>query len=202
MCVFLGLVMLPEFKELTPAQQQLAKWVVLFHDVEKIHIRGQRDYTHGFRSAITAAGTLPKLGFPVTAEFENNFTAWGSFTNSAVIMDQKINEEIQDNKKLPAILSGIEQMFGKDSPAALIVKGVLFHMSLNVVVEWPQTAPLTDAEIKVYITSDLAALLKVMNLADNEGWVMFYPEARAIQRYDTLAAYQRFEKLINPTEAH
>lgn len=34
LCVFLGMFLLPEFQKLTPEQQQLAKWIVLFHDVE------------------------------------------------------------------------------------------------------------------------------------------------------------------------
>lgn len=42
MCVFLGLFMLPEFQSLTPHQKQLAKWIVLFHDIAKIHIQGKK----------------------------------------------------------------------------------------------------------------------------------------------------------------
>jgi hypothetical protein len=50
--VFLGLFMLPEFQRLTPEQKQLAKWIVLLHDVDKFHIRGKKDTMHAFRSAV------------------------------------------------------------------------------------------------------------------------------------------------------
>jgi hypothetical protein len=197
MCVFLGLFMLPEYKECTPEQQQLAKWIVLFHDVEKIHIRGRRDLTHGFRCAAQAGKTLINLGFEKRTEFENNFDAWNHLTNSAMIFSDSAQTEIQDNGKLSEIVSGIDQLYGKNTPAGLIIKGVLFHMSLNVIKDWPQSAPLNDIEIKIYIDRNLAPLLKLMCLADNEGWVMFYPDARVTQKLETLDAFQKFEMIIN-----
>ena len=82
-----------------------------------------------------------------------------------------------------------------ETPATLIVKGVLLHMSISVVKDWPTSAPLTDEEIKNYVNRDLAALLKVMMLADNEGWSMFTSD-REKQRSETLEVYERIEKLI------
>jgi hypothetical protein len=196
MCVFLGLVMLPEYQSLSQAEQQLAKWIVLFHDIEKIHIRGKRDTTHGFRSAVTTANTLGNLGFPTTDEFKDAIAAWRELTNSAITNNTDKGEQIQDNTKLPEIISGIVKLYGQDTPAALIVKGVLLHMSINVVKDWPQTAPLTDTEISHYVNTNLAPLLKVMNLADSEGWSMFYPETRAIQRSETLEEFERVAEII------
>jgi hypothetical protein len=199
MCVFLGLFMLPEFKSLPEEQQQLAKWIVLFHDVEKeiTEGAGARDKTHAFRGAVSTAWQLPSLGFRHTAQYENLVSAWSVFTDSAMKLSQSNPHLIQDNQKLPAILSGIERMFGHDTPAALIVKGVLFHMSINVVHEWPQSAPLTAEEIKRYIDRSLLPLLKVLMLADNEGWSIFYSDARAEQRQDTLAAFEEVDNLIS-----
>jgi hypothetical protein len=199
MSVFLGLFMLPEFKSLPEEQQQLAKWIVLFHDVEKEITEGARgrDKTHAFRGAVSTAWQLPSLGFRHTAQYENLVSAWSVFTDSAMKISQANPDLIQDNQKLPAILSGIERMFGHDTPVALIVKGVLFHMSINVVREWPQAAPMTAEEIKHYIDRSLLPLLKVMMLADNEGWSIFYPDARAEQRQDTLAAFEEVENLIS-----
>jgi hypothetical protein len=196
MGVFLGLVMLPEFQDLSREQQQLAKWIVLFHDVEKEVRKRERDPRHGFRSAVRAARQLPHLGFAVTAEYDDLITSWSEFTHSAVKSSKSYSEPIQDNENLPEILAGIERMFGEDIPAALIVKGVLLHMSINVLNDWPQAAPLTEAEIRKYVTPDLAPLLKVMMLADNEGWVMFTPQ-REQQRMETLDAFQRIGKIIS-----
>lgn len=196
MCVFLGLFMLPEFQNLSDEQKQLAKWIVLFHDVEKIHIRGKRDNTHGFRSAAVTAGTLPGLGFSATAQYSSIYPHWKEITSQAAVLDQGSGDPIQDNTKLPEITSGIAAMFGSNSPAALIVQGVLFHMSINVVKDWPQAAPLTDEEIVRYISFPLAPLLKAMNLSDNDGWSIFDPDIRRLQRNETLDAFQEVEKLI------
>ena len=196
MCVFLGLIMLPEFQAFSEAQRQLAKWIVLFHDVEKEIEDGEKDKKHAFRSAIAATKQLPHLGFEVTREYDSLIEAWSELTYSAIKSSEAFREPIQDNDKLPQILSGLEQMFGEDTPATSVVKCVLLHMSVNVVTEWPQAAPLTDEEIKRYINDRLAPLLKVMMLADNEGWVLF-SEERQRQRSETLAAFQRIEDIIS-----
>jgi len=195
-CVFLGLFIMPEFQRLTPEQKQLAKWIVLFHDVTKMHIRGKHDLMHGFRSAALAGKTLTKLGFPVIETSNSTIESWGASTKSAITFSSDCGTDIQDNSKLPEIISGIEKTYGVDTPAALIIKGVLLHMSLNVVIDYPQAAPLNDSEIREYINGNLMPLLKVMCLAENEGWTMFYPETRIVQREETFAAFNRYETLI------
>ena len=197
MCVFLGLVMLPEFQNLSPEQQQLAKWIVLFHDVEKAHVRGRKDLTHAFRSAVLTAGRLKTLGFITTEEHESLLDSWSELTVSAVTKLDESSDYIQDNHKLPSIVEGIRRMFGENTPATLITEGVLLHMSIDVVEDYPQAAPLRDEEIKRYVNTDLVPLLKVMMLADNEGWVMFYPEVRLKQRNQTLKVFENVERLIS-----
>jgi hypothetical protein len=197
MCVFLGLFMLPEFQSLTLAQKQIAKWIVLFHDVEKEIHKGKRDPIHGFRSAVITAKHLPDFGFPITSEYGDLIASWSQLTSSAIESAAGSSEPVQDNDKLPRILAEAERMFGADTPAALIVKGVLLHMSVTVVPDWPQAAPLTEAEIKKYVSRDLAPLLKVMMLADNEGWSLFDSEARAKQRIDTLKTFEKLEQMIS-----
>ena len=196
MCVFLGLFMLPEFQALSQAQQQLAKWIVLFHDVQKEAGKGKRDLVHGFRSAITTATNLPKSGFVTTQEYDDLIHSWSISTYSAVIAAENFSGPIQDNSKLPEILSGIDKLFGGSTPAALIVKGVLLHMSINVVDKWPQAAPLSEDEIIQCVDTDLLPLLRVMMLADNEGWVMFYPENRMKQYQETVRAFEKVKELV------
>jgi hypothetical protein len=198
MCVFLGLFMLPEFKSLPEDQQQLAKWIVLFHDVEKAVTTGagERDKTHAFRGAVATARQLPSLGFPVTPEYPDLVDPWSQLTGSATRIAENFPGSIQDNAKLPEILSGLEKMFGQDTPAALIVKTVLLHMSVNVVRDWPQAAPMVEDQIRRNVTPGLLPLLKVMMLSDNEGWTLFYPDVRSEQRQDTLEAFEEVGKLI------
>jgi len=200
-CVFLGLFMLPEFKALTPEQQQIAKWFVLFHDIDKIHLRGKRDAMHAFRSAAVAAQILPSLGFPISDEYHRQVETWTKLAISSFTEHEENPWPKPDNKKLPEILAGIDHLFRENSPASLITKIVLLHISLNVDPAYDAPSPLTDDETKKIISPTLFPLLKVMMLVDNEGWSMFEPEDRARQRRDTLDVFTKVELLINDKDA-
>lgn len=195
-CVFLGVYMLPEFQALTLEQQQMAKWIVMFHDLDKFHIRGKKDTMHGFRSGVLAARILPTLGFPTTEKYHDLLGSWSELTLHAYIERPGDAAPIPDNQKLPEILAGIDQLFGKNTPASLITKVVLLHISLDVDPFYPTPAPLTEAEAKRFIAPDLFPLLKVMMLGDNEGWSLFDPEVRQRQYKGTLEAFEKVQKLI------
>ncbi|HEX5809367.1 MAG TPA: hypothetical protein VFY25_11925 [Anaerolineales bacterium] len=197
MCVFLGLFMLPEFQQLSAEQRQLAKWIVLLHDIDKFHIRGKKDTMHAFRSGVQAGNLLPRFGFPTRQHFEERIVEWSQYTFWAFIPDGPNAAPRPDNRKLPAILIGIDNLFGQYTPAALITKTVLLHISLDVDPSYPTPAPLTTDEIKRCISPVLLPLLRVMMLSDNEGWSLFDPDTRARQRKDTLKAFEEVEKLIS-----
>lgn len=195
-CVFLGMYMLPEFNRLMVRQQQIMKWVILFHDIDKSHIRGKKDTLHAFRSAVVAANCLPGLGFPITSQYPVLIGPWSQDTSQACIEGEGDAPPIPDNRKLSRILSGIEQLYGANAPAALIVKTILLHISLDVDEHYPTPAPLTKDEIKLHIGPNLLPLLRVMMLSDNEGWSLFHQETRSRQRTDTLAAFEKVERLV------
>ena len=189
MCVFTGLLTCPEFQHASNTQQELMKWIVLFHDIAKEVRTGQRDHTHGFRSAAKTGAILPRVGFPVTAEYDSLFKEWFALANTAITKRGVTTDRIHDNGKLPGVIGGIERLFGHDTPAALIVKTVLLHYSINVVEEWPQVAPLTEIEIRQYLDIELFPLLKMMMLADNDAWTLFDPSTRERYRQETLAVF-------------
>ena len=191
MCVFTGLLESPEFEDASHAQRELMKWIVLFHDIAKDLRGGRRDQTHGFRSAALAGATLPRLGFPATDEYDSLFQEWFALTNGAVTRRGEGTDYIHDNRQLPGIIDGIERIFGSNTPAALIVKTVLLHFSISVVEEWPQVAPLTETEERQYLDPELLPLLKMMMLADNDGWTLFDPPTRESYRQETLAVFDR-----------
>jgi len=197
MCVFLGLFMLPEFQRLSPEQCQLAKWVILFHDAAKVHIKGKKDTMHAFRSAALTANLLPRIGFPTRLKFPEIINSWSEYTVQAFIALDGGAAPKPDNQKLPGILSGLDLLFGQNTPATLITKTVLLHISLDVDPFYDTPAPLTENEIKRFIDPTLLPLLKVMMLSDNEGWSLFDAETRARQRMDTLHAFERFERIIS-----
>jgi len=196
MCVFLGMYMMPEFINMPPYQQRLMKWVILFHDLAKFHIQGKKDTMHAFRSGVLAANLLTSLGFPGTEQYPDLIRSWSENTTQAFITHDVNTVPTPDNLKLPEILAGIEQFYGENTPATLIIKTVLLHISLHVDEMYPTPAPLTDDETKRYINSNLFPLLRVMMLSDNEGWSMFDHTTRARQRRDTLAAFEKVRKLI------
>jgi hypothetical protein len=122
---------------------------------------------------------------------------WSEYTLRAFIDNGNDSAPTPDNRKLPQILQGIDLLFGQDTPAALIVRTVLLHISLHVDDQYPTPAPLTQDEARRYITSDLFPLLRVMMLSDNEGWSLFDTERRKQQRRDTLAVFAEVQKLIS-----
>jgi hypothetical protein len=195
MCVFLGLYRMPEFLDLTEEQREITKWVILFHDVEKQPQEGKRDHAHAFRSAVGAARTLPDLGFSINSEYASIIDGWDQFTRAAVTKLEDFSDDVQDNSKLPEILKGIERMFGRHSPADLIIKTILLHLSVNM-KEWPPPNPLSPEEIKSYTDRELVPLLRVMNLGDNDGWTLFHPLVRERQRLDILEEFEKIETII------
>jgi hypothetical protein len=99
------------------------------------------------------------------------------------------------DERLPYILDGITHMYGLDTPAALIIKTILLHLTVGMHL-WTPAAPLTDDEVKRYFDHDLVPMLRVMNLGDSEGWSMF-DASRAGLRKDTLEAFKKTDRLIS-----
>ena len=193
-CAFLGMYRMPEFLSLAPVQQTMMKWVVLFHDLEKEVKNEKRDYTHAFRSAVTATRQLPALGFQKQPEFDTLLPQWSELTLSAHMKAETSSDVVQDNRKIPEILAGIERMFGRNTPPALIVKTILFHLSIDM-TEWPPPNPLTNEEIRRFIDRDLLSLLRIMHLADSDGWALFGPDRERLRK-DTLEVFEQVNELI------
>ncbi|MBN2304572.1 MAG: hypothetical protein JXQ72_08855 [Anaerolineae bacterium] len=197
MSVLVALAQCPEYRQAAPESQALLKWIVLFHDVAKIIRPGQRDPTHAFRSAVVTGGALPALGFPLVdgaGDGPGRLNRWADLTAAAVI--QRGDELIQDNRRLPGILAGIAQVFGQDTPAALIITTVLLHMSINNLTDWPQAAPLSDTEIPQVIRAPVVPLLEIMMLADSDAWHLFEPDVRVRYRAETRAVFRRVRALV------
>jgi hypothetical protein len=197
MCVFLGLVMLPEFQASTSEQKQLSKWIVLFHDIDKFHIKSKKDTMHAFRSGAETARALPRFGFPTRPHFSERIGYWSQYTAAAYILSDGDITLKPDNRKLPAILIGIDNLFGQDTPAALITKTVLLHISLHIDPFYPTPSALTEEEIKRYINRTLFPLLMAMMLTDNEGWSLFDTEKRAQRSRDAIKAFGNIERIIS-----
>ncbi len=193
-CVLLGVFMLPEFQSLSIEEQQLAKWIVLFHDLAKEHVPKKRDTMHAFRSGILAAHILPNIGFSTTEEYNSIFGVWSELTQNAFI--ESDTAPIPDNRKIPEILDGIDQMFGENATGSLIVKTVLLHISLCIDPNYPTPSPLSNEEIKRFISLELYPLLKVMMFGDIEGWSLFDTQVRKQQYNDAINSFEKVHAII------
>ena len=187
--VLVALFLLPEYQAASADHKIIMEWMVMFHDVAKRAEPNKHDYIHAFCSAAVAGTALAPIGFPVNADFNTRIYAWKSLTENAIIYAPTRSETIQDNAKLPDIISGIDALYGKQSAAALIIKGVLFHLSINNDPGYPTLAPLSQSEIQHYIDPDLFPILKAMMLVDSDGWNLFDVAGAKRLRDQTLAVF-------------
>jgi hypothetical protein len=192
----IALQCLPEYRQASPRLQALLEWSELFHDLGKQVIRGQRDALHAFRGAAMAARTLPELGFRVSDAYPAGLDPWTRRVLGASVASPDGKGPIPDNRALPEILQGIEQLFGGGSAAGLIVEAVLLHQSLNVVPEWPNPASLTDAELPLCIRPALLPLLEGVMLVDSDAWQLFDTASRTKYRQATLAVFANVRSLV------
>lgn len=193
--VLVALFLVSEYQSASPDQQRLMEWTVIFHDVAKKARKSLHDYTHGFRSAAVTGAALALIGFPARSIFAAHISDWKILTENASIFDAPHNETIQDNTKLPEIIGGIEQLYEQHSDAALIIKGVLFHMSIDNDPGYPTLAPLTPEQIQRYITADLFPILKAMMLVDSDGWNLFDRKESLRLRQQTLDVFDSIARM-------
>ena len=191
-----ALKQLPEYHRATPIDQIICEWIVLLHDIDKEIHSGKRDHCHGFRSAVVASKILPGVGFTVMDDDQRRIEEWTERTKIAIKPGVDGKDDIQDNQKLPEILSGIDRTFGENSAAAIIVKAILLHFSIDTCSEWPQVAPLSDAEILLYIDGKFVLYLEIMMLVDSDAWALFDHEIKAKQRQESLFVFRNVRKLV------
>lgn len=194
--VLVALQLLPEYRQASRYLQALMEWSVLYHDLGKQVIAGQRDALHAFRSATMAARALPRLGFVASEAYPATLEPWSRLVLGASVATPDGKGSMQDNRALPEILRGIEQLFGAGSAVALIVQAALLHQSLNVVPEWPNPGSLTEAQVPECIRPELVPLLEGLMLADSDAWQLFEPDKKARFRESTLAVFATVRQVV------
>jgi hypothetical protein len=187
--VLIALERLPEYRQASQSHQAMMQWIVLFHDLGKQVIDGQRDSLHAFRSATMAARALPDAGFATSDAYPAEIEPWTQQVLAATTAAPDGRGWLPDNRALPEILQGLDRLFGEGSPASLIVQAVMLHQSLNVVPEWPSPCSLTDAEVPLCLRPELLPLLEIMMLVDSDAWQLFDPASKAKFRRSTLAVF-------------
>ncbi len=192
----IALQLLPEYRRAPNQLQPLMEWSVLYHDLGKQVIGGQRDSMHAYRSAAMAARTLPAVGFPASAAYPAAIDPWTRLVLGASVAAADGKGPLPDKRALPEILHGSEQLFGTGSGAALIVQAVLLHQSLDVVPEWPNPGSLAKAEVPLCIGPTLLPLLEAMMLVDSDAWQLLDPASKARFRKSTLEVFTTVRGLV------
>jgi hypothetical protein len=192
----IALQLLPEYRDATERLRPLMEWSVLYHDLGKQVIGGQRDSMHALRSAIMAARTLPSVGFAVSTAYPEMIDPWTRLVLGASHAAPDGRGPVPDKSALPEIVLGTEQLFGTGSGADLIVQAVLLHQSLNVVPEWPNPGSLDEADVPLCIRPTLLPLLEAMMLVDSDAWQLLDPASKAKFRQSTLAVFATVRAMV------
>jgi hypothetical protein len=192
---FVALLLCPEFQAASLHEQALMKWVIVFHDLAKQVRPGQRDPLHAYRSAVLAAAALPGLGFAKPPAYEESFPRWKDLTWTAVLRCEDGTVR-QDNGRLPEILAGLDGLFGPGTPAALIVRTILLHMTVTALADWPAWSELDDADVRRYFDLESLSLLRLMMLADSDAWCLFDPPVRERYHHEILGVFSALEAVL------
>ena len=168
----------------------------LYHDIAK-RSKHAKDHGHAFRSAVAAARSLPLIGVDLPESYHSGIDGWSELTLAA-IGDGTTDGNHVDNRTLPHILEQLDAMLAQDSASSRIVKIILFHHSITTVTDWPQPNPLSDTEILQYFDSELLHLMRIMLLADSDGWELFHASTCHAYRLETRGVFDRLRQAIAP----
>ncbi len=195
--VVTALASLPDYEEYNEAdtkQKTIITWALFYHDIAK-RSANQRDTCHAFRSAVVAANNFCRGHADLADSFKNKVDAWSETTLNAA-QSEPDNDTATNNANLIEIIQQLDLLFAPHSTANLIVKVILLHHSINTLQDWPQVNPLTDNEILLIFNAELLQLMRLMFLADSDGWELFHAERSVDYRSQIRSVFDRLERLI------
>lgn len=179
----------PEYNNASTLQQTMISWAVLYHDIAK-RSAFEKDCSHSFRSAVIAAQSLQLTGVALPETYYTDLESWSELTLKAV-KGSKV-----DNQSLPVIMDQLDSMLGQHSASNRIVKIILLHHSIDILKDWPQSDPLSETEVMQMFDVELLQLMRIMLLADSDGWELFHADTCQHYRVETRAVFDRLQKLI------
>ena len=186
----------PEFEKSSPEEQNIVRWALLFHDIAK-RSEAERDLTHAFRSAVALCRSLSLIGVDLPASYFQNLHSWAELTLNATTRQTGSNQLIQNNQRIPEILAGLDMMLEGHAAARTAIKLVLLHHSINHLHDWPQASALTDDQVRHLFDDRLLQLIRIMMLADNDGWELFNANNCTRYREETRTVFRHLHTLIS-----
>jgi hypothetical protein len=162
---------LSEYQQASSQTRREIEWAALFHDLDKDVLYGRGDGAHGVRSAAAAAQCLVDLGFDFRSD--GDIVVWLDLVKSA--QKQVDGKWVNDFSHLLAILTGLRNFFGVDTPAERIIKAVMFHQAMPTVGDWPNPVILNNDEIRASLTQSDMDVLGPLMLGDSDAWNVCEP---------------------------
>ena len=172
-----------------------------------------RDTAHPFRCTVSSAFVCIRWGWAVldVDELAKILPGWMETTLNATIPFHETNCDAHDNTKLPEIVSGLEKMFGgqlraresererenenekekekeeereRESDVTDILKAVLFHQSLPSIDKYPPAAPLSQDEMRRFISPRVLRLLRPLMLADSSSYQLHQKGGKMRRKFE------------------
>jgi len=164
-----------------------------------------RDPAHPFKSAVIVAQLLATHNFAHKDYNSQQFGELIDSINHAIIpatpkhakgnghADERF---VHDNNKLPDILKQLHHVFGGNTTAAMILKIVLLHQSIDFLPEYQPGSPLTDDEIVDLIDPHLLRMLRMLTQVDSASYSMCDKESLYRNMKIIKSTEERLQRLI------
>lgn len=191
--VIISLLSLPyhrEYLDAGPSRQRIVTYALLYHDLAKRSAEG-RDHTHAFRSAAMAARSLPLLRLDLARGARAALEEWAHDATNAVCRNDD-GQLVQDNSRIPELFGRLDAILAADSAPNRMIKIVLLHHSVDVLKLWPQANPLTRPQIERWLDQELLVLLRILMLADCDGWELLNARTCNEYRREIRAMFDRY----------
>lgn len=170
MLVLTSCLNLTEYEQADPQTRLELEWAAVLHDLDKERLRS--DTAHPFRSAAVVAKIMPQLDFePVSGIEASDLASWSDLVMSAQREDGE--RMVHDHSHLPEIVNGLHRCWGEGTPAARILKAILFHQSLPALKDWANAVLMTDEELSYSVTLDDMKVLGPLMIGDSDSWNIF-----------------------------
>jgi hypothetical protein len=183
----------PYFAKLNDEDKNIMLWMALLHDIAKNGPPkfNSRDFIHPFQSARKALMI-----------FKDELNLFELSKEDAIKWDEMIEvirdsveeaspEEfpdiyysddwckfVHDHSKLPDIFERLEYFFSHSSSIMRVIKGILFHQSINCLPDFPNTRALKIEEISKFMDDKDLEFQKIMMYNDTMSYELPHPSKK------------------------
>ncbi len=175
------MVRFPGFGELGAEDRNLLMWYVFLHDLGKRGSKSKRkDPRDPFHPFGSAAAIVELLMFwfdteKLSPEKHKILLTLKSAIETAFVWNKDWGIEFPDNSKLPTIFSLLRQVLPDDNMWSIMIRLTLLHQGVTVKPSAPAFSPLTDAEMRLYLTKGFLRYKTICDTCDEMSYKHLQP---------------------------